>query len=214
MKKVNILLVDNHEVLVLGLKTLFERYENFHIVGEAYSGSEAIEKARSLNPDVIIMDIRMPDINGIEACREIKQNNPDINVIMLTSYADDEAVFASLMAGASGYVLKQIGTQALVEAVETVSKGQSLLDPSITSKVIEKMKEISQQNINADLQLLTSQEKKVLSLIAEGKTNREIASIMFLSEKTIRNYVSNILHKLNLQTRAQAIAYGLKNKIY
>lgn len=214
MKKINILLVDNHEVLVLGLKTLFERYEKFRIVGEAYSGTEAIEKAHSLHPDVIIMDIRMPDINGIEACREIKQNNPDINVIMLTSYADDEAVFASLIAGASGYVLKEIGTQALVKAVETVSKGQSLLDPSVTSKVIEKMREISQQNINCDLQLLTSQEKKVLSLIAEGKTNREMATIMFLSEKTIRNYVSNILHKLNLQTRAQAIAYGLKNKIY
>jgi two-component system, NarL family, response regulator DevR len=213
MEKIKILLVDDHEVLVLGLKTLFQRHENFEVIGEAYSGTEAIAKAVELRPSVVVMDIRMPDISGIEACREIKQNNPDINVIMLTSHADDDAIFASLMAGASGYVLKQIGSQALINAVETVSKGQSLLDPSVTSKVIKKMREMSQTDSNSDIHMLTAQEKKVLALIAEGKTNKEMANILFLGEKTIRNYVSNILHKLNLQTRAQAIAFGLQNKI-
>jgi two-component system, NarL family, response regulator DevR len=213
MEKIKILLVDDHEVLVLGLKTLFQRRENFEVIGEAYSGTEAITKAVELKPNVVVMDIRMPDISGIEACREIKQNNPNINVIMLTSHADDDAIFASLMAGASGYVLKQIGSQALIEAVETVSKGQSLLDPSVTNKVIKKMREMSQTNSNSDIHMLTAQEKNVLALIAEGKTNKEMANILFLGEKTIRNYVSNILHKLNLQTRAQAIAFGLQNKI-
>lgn len=213
MEKIKILLVDDHEVLVLGLKTLFQRHENFEVIGEAYSGTEAIAKAVELSPSVVVMDIRMPDISGIEACREIKQNNPDINVIMLTSHADDDAIFASLMAGASGYVLKQIGSQALINAVETVSKGQSLLDPSVTSKVIKKMREMSQTDSNSNIHMLTAQEKKVLALIAEGKTNKEMANILFLGEKTIRNYVSNILHKLNLQTRAQAIAFGLQNKI-
>jgi len=213
MEKTKILIADDHEVLVLGLKTLFLRNEKFMVVGEAYSGTEAVSKASMLKPDVVIMDIRMPGLSGIEACREIKQSNPAINVIMLTSYADDEAIFASLMAGASGYVLKQIGTRALVEAVETVSNGQSLLDPAVTSKVIEKMREMSHHNNSLDDDQLTTQEKKVLALIAEGKTNKEIAEALFLGEKTVRNYVSNILHKLNFQTRAQAIAYGLQHKI-
>lgn len=213
MGKIRILIADDHEVLVLGLKTLFQRYEKFMVVGDAYSGTEAVEKTRELKPDVVIMDIRMPGLSGIEACREIKQSQPEVNVIMLTSYADDEAIFASLMAGASGYVLKQIGTRALVEAVETVSKGQSLLDPTVTSKVIQKMREMSQHTAFPDGEQLTAQEKKVLALIAEGKTNKEIAEALFLGEKTVRNYVSSILHKLNFQTRAQAIAYGLQHKI-
>ncbi|MHB9094865.1 MAG: response regulator [Eubacteriales bacterium] len=193
------------------MKTLFQRNDRFLVVGEAYSGAEAIKKASDLKPDVVIMDIRMPGLSGIEACREIKQNTPEINVIMLTSYADDEAIFASLMAGASGYVLKQIGTQALVEAVETVSKGQSLLDPIVTNKVIDKMRKMSEYNESPYDEQLTAQEKKVLALIAKGKTNKEIAEALFLGEKTVRNYVSSILHKLNFQNRAQAIAFGLQN---
>ncbi|MFZ5640010.1 MAG: response regulator [Bacillota bacterium] len=214
MKRIRILIADDHEVLVLGLKTLFQRNDRFEVVGEAYSGTEAVTKTGLLKPEVVIMDIRMPGLGGIEACREIKQNNPGINVIMLTSYAEDDAIFASLLAGASGYVLKQIGTQALVEAVETVSKGQSLLDPMVTSKVIEKMRQMSQHHNSPADEHLTAQEKKVLALIAEGKTNKEIAEALFLGEKTVRNYVSSILHKLNFQTRAQAIAYGLQNKIF
>ena len=211
MEKIKILIADDHEVLVLGLKTLFQRNDRFVVVGEAYSGTEAIKKASDLKPDVVIMDIRMPGLSGIEACRELKQNTPEINVIMLTSYADDEAIFASLMAGASGYVLKQIGTQALVEAVETVSKGQSLLDPIVTNKVIDKMRKMSEYNEYPYDEQLTAQEKKVLAQIAKGKTNKEIAEALFLGEKTVRNYVSSILHKLNFQNRAQAIAFGLQN---
>lgn len=213
MEKIRILITDDHEVLVLGLKTLLQRHENFVVVGEAYSGVEAIDKTRELKPDVVIMDIRMSGISGIEACREIKQNQPEVNVMMFTSYAEEEAIFASLIAGASGYVLKQIGTKALIEAVETVSKGQSLLDPTVTGKVIQKMVAISRSNYFTEGEQLTAQEKKVLALIAEGKTNKEIAETLFLGEKTVRNYVSNILHKLNFQTRAQAIAFGLQNKI-
>ena len=212
MKNIKILIADDHEVLVLGLKALFQRIERFEVVGEAYTGEEAVKQSLLLKPDTVIMDIRMPGISGIEACREIKQQNPEINVIMLTSYADEEAIFASLMAGASGYILKEIGTKSLIDAVEAVSDGHSLLDPVITGKVIEKMRTMSQIASNDD-ELLTRQEKNVLALIADGKTNREIANKLFLSEKTVRNYVSSILHKLNFQTRAQAIAYGIQHRL-
>lgn len=213
MKKFRILLADDQEVLVLGLKALFHRIDKFEVVGEAFTGEEAVNKSFLLKPQIVIMDIRMPGISGIEACREIKQENPKINVIMLTSYADDEAVFASLMAGASGYVLKEIGTKSLIEAVEAVGNGHSLLDPIVTSKVIEKMRTMSQIAFNDD-ELLTRQEKNVLALIADGMTNKEIAGQLFLSEKTVRNYVSSILHKLNFKTRAQAIAYGIQHRLY
>lgn len=212
MKKIKIVIADDHEVLVLGLKALFQRIERFEVVGEAYTGEEAVKQSLLLKPDTVIMDIRMPGMSGIEACREIKQDNPEINVIMLTSYADEEAIFASLMAGASGYILKEIGTKSLIDAVEAVSDGHSLLDPVTTSKVIEKMRTMSQIASNDD-ELLTRQEKNVLALIADGKTNREIANKLFLSEKTVRNYVSSILHKLNFQTRAQAIAYGIQHRL-
>lgn len=212
LKKIRILIADDHEVLVLGLKALFQRIERFEVIGEAFSGEEAVSKSLLLKPDIVIMDIRMPGMSGIEACREIKQENPDISVVMLTSYADNDAIFASLMAGASGYVLKEIGTRPLIEAVDAASNGHSLLDPVVTSKVIDKMRSLSQIACNDD-DLLTRQEKKVLALIADGKTNREIADKLFLSEKTVRNYVSSILHKLNFQTRAQAIAYGIQHRI-
>ncbi|MDI6880742.1 MAG: response regulator transcription factor [Desulfitobacteriaceae bacterium] len=213
MKRFRLLIVDDHEVVVMGLKAMFRRNDHFEIAGEAYSGTEAIEKNHLLKPDIVIMDIRMPGLSGIEACREIKQSNPETNVIMLTSFADDDAVFASLMAGASGYVLKDIGTQALMEAVDAVGKGQSLLDPAVTSKVIDKMRQMSiKSTLDTDEQL-TTREKKVLALITVGKTNREMAAELFLSEKTVRNYVSSILHKLKFQTRAQAIAYGLQTEI-
>ncbi len=201
---------------MIGLKTLLERKSNIVVVAEAKSGEEAIELSKRLNPDVILMDIRMPGLSGIEACREIKSNNPKTKVIMLTSYADEEAVLASLVAGAEGYVLKQIGSEALVDAVERVSKGQALLDPEITKKVIEKVKhsEIEKdQEYPQILQKLTDQEKKILALMTEGKTNKQIAAELFLADKTVRNYISNMLHKLNFETRAQAIAFGLKNRV-
>lgn len=212
-KKTKILLVDDHEVVLVGLKTLLKHNPQFEVVGEALSAAEGVEKALALEPDVVVMDIRMPDGSGIEACREIKAHKPEINIIMLTSYADDEAVMASIMAGAAGYVLKEIGGQALVNAIETVSRGQGLLDPKITQKVLAKMKQGSGKEIQPELEKLTAQEIKILVLMADGKTNKEIAETIFLSENTVRNYVSNILHKLNFSSRAHAIAYSIKHQM-
>ncbi len=204
---IKVLIADDHEVVREGLKALFQRQPEFVLAGEAEMPTEAVEKAIVTRPDVVVMDIRFPEGSGIEACREIIQNNPSCKVIMLTSYADDEAVFASIMAGASGYVLKQIGSQKLIEAVHAVYSGQSLLDPMIVRKVLDRMKHMMQEPKGKSL---TTQEKKILGLMAEGRTNKEIAAEVYLSEKTVRNYVSNILSKLNLSNRSQAAAYVLK----
>jgi DNA-binding NarL/FixJ family response regulator len=214
--KIRVLLVDDHELLMLGLKTLLERKANIEVVATVKSGEEAIEAAQKTDLDIILMDIRMPGLSGIEACREIKENKPGTKVIMLTSYADEEAILASLVAGAEGYVLKQIGSDALVDAVEKVSQGQALLDPVVTKKVIEMVKNIEIEKNQGQpeiLSALTEQEKKVLGLMTQGKTNKEIADKLFLSDKTVRNYVSGILHKMDFQNRTQAIAFGLKNKL-
>lgn len=204
---IKVLIADDHEVVREGLKALFQRQPEFVLAGEAETPTEAVEKAIVTRPDVVVMDIRFPEGSGIEACREIIQNNPSCKVIMLTSYADDEAVFASIMAGASGYVLKQIGSQKLIEAVHAVYSDQSLLDPMIVRKVLDRMKHMMQEPKGKSL---TTQEKKILGLMAEGRTNKEIAAEVYLSEKTVRNYVSNILSKLNLSNRSQAAAYVLK----
>ena len=204
--RVAILLVDDHEVVRMGLKTLLDRREGFSVVGEAGSVADAISAARQTQPDVIVMDIRLPDGNGVEACREIRGELPDTKVIMLTSYADDEAVYGSIMAGASGYLLKQSRGQSLAEAIERVAKGESLLDPSVTEKVLARMRSLASGE-GDELAALSSQEKKILSLIAEGKTNKEIAGEVFLSDKTVKNYVSSILSKLNLRRRSEAAAF-------
>lgn len=215
-KKVKVMLVDDHELLILGLKALLDKKENIEVIGEASSGEEAIKLCKELEPEVVVMDIRMPGISGIEACREIKQYNPKIKVLMLTSYADDEAVFASLIAGAEGYVLKEIGNNDLANAIKKVSLGQSLLDPAITKNVIDRLKKLESTSDFDNLEVLeelTNQEKKVLVLITEGMTNKKIAENLFLGEKTARNYVSNILRKLGFSSRSEVIAFGLKNKI-
>ena len=204
--RVAILLVDDHEVVRMGLKTLLDRREGFSVVGEAGSVAEAISAARQTRPDVIVMDIRLPDGNGVEACREIRGELPDTKVIMLTSYADDESVYGSIMAGASGYLLKQTRGQSLAEAIERVAKGESLLDPSVTEKVLARMRSLASGE-GDELAALSSQEKKILSLIAQGKTNKEIAGEVFLSDKTVKNYVSSILSKLNLRRRSEAAAF-------
>ncbi len=204
-ENIKILIADDHEVVREGLKALLQRQPEFVLVGEAETPEEAVQKALDTGPDVVIMDIRFPQGSGIEACREIIQSQPTSKVIVLTSYADDEAVFASIMAGASGYVLKQIGSQGLMEAVRSVYQGRSLLDPMVTQKVISRMKSLLHEERNEAG--LTAQEKKILALMAEGKTNKEIAAMVHLGEKTVRNYVSNILGKLNLSNRAQAAAY-------
>jgi two-component system, NarL family, response regulator DevR len=203
---VAILLVDDHEVVHMGLRTLLDRREGFTVVGEAGTVAEAVNAARQHHPDVIVMDIRLPDGNGVEACREIRADLPDTKVIMLTSYADDEAVYGSIMAGASGYLLKQTRGQNLAEAIERVARGESLLDPSVTEKVLARMRALASGE-GDELAALSAQEKKILGLIAEGKTNKEIAAEVFLSDKTVKNYVSSILSKLNLRRRSEAAAF-------
>lgn len=208
---IKILIADDHELVREGLRVVVQRQPDFTLVGEADTPDDAVEKTSVVQPDVVIMDIRFPQGSGIEACREIVQNMPDCKVIMLTSYADDEAVFASIMAGASGYVLKQIGSLGLVNAVRSVYKEGSILDPVITQKVIARMKSLIHDEQKEGL--LTPQEKKILALIAEGKTNKEIATAVCLGQNTVRNYVSTILDKLSLSNRTQAAAYVTKHGI-
>jgi two-component system response regulator DevR len=205
-----VLICDDHEVVREGLRGLIGRQAAMSVVGEAGTVAEAIEVAGRAKPDVVIMDVRLPDGSGVEACRTIREANPEIKVIMLTSYADDEALFASIIAGASGYLLKQTRGQAVIDAVTAVAAGRSLLDPDVTGKVLERLRETRAED--PALASLTEQERKVLGGLAEGRTNREIAEAMFLSEKTVKNYVSRILDKLGLSRRAEAAAYVAKHK--
>jgi two-component system response regulator DevR len=201
-----VLICDDHEVVREGLRTLLSRRQDIAVVGEAGTMQGAIETAAKAKPDVVIMDVRLPDGSGVEACRAIREARPETQVIMLTSYADDEALFASIVAGASGYLLKQTRGQAVVDAIQAVAQGRSLLDPDVTGKVLERVRRGRDQEDPA-IASLTDQERKVLEQLAEGKTNREIGTALFLSEKTVKNYVSRILDKLGLSRRAQAAAY-------
>jgi DNA-binding NarL/FixJ family response regulator len=175
--------------------------------------AEAVAAARRFRPDIVVMDVRLPDGTGIEACRDIRAEMPETRVVMLTSYPDEEAVLAAIMAGASGYLLKQIRGRDLVEALESIGRGSSLLDPVVTERVLERVRRIASGEGRDELAELTSQERKILMLVAEGKTNREIAAEVFLSDKTVKNYVSSILSKLNLQRRAQAAAFVAKRRL-
>ena len=209
---VKIMLVDDHEVVRMGLRTLLEKREGFAIVAEAGSVAEAVALAHESQPDVIVMDVRLPDGTGVEACREIRGERPETKVIMLTSYADDEAVYGSIMAGASGYLLKQTRGRSLAEAIERVAAGESLLDPGITDKVLTRMRQLAAGETD-ELASLSPQERRILGLIAEGKTNKEIAEEVFLSDKTVKNYVSSILSKLNLRRRSEAAAFIAERRI-
>ncbi|HEY5640525.1 MAG TPA: response regulator transcription factor [Dehalococcoidia bacterium] len=204
--QIKILLVDDHEVVRMGLRTLLERRDNIVVVGEAGTVEEAIAAAERTEPDVIVMDIRLPDGSGVDACREIRGHRPETKVIMLTSYADDEAIYGSIMAGASGYLLKQTRGPDLAQAIGRVTAGESLLDPGITEKVLRRMRDLAEGESD-ELAALTPQERKIIGLIAEGKTNKEIAEDVFLSDKTVKNYVSSILSKLNLRRRSEAAAF-------
>ncbi len=209
-RQLRLLVVDDHEVVREGLVAMLDRRPNFQVVAEAGSVAESIEMARKFVPDLVIMDVRLPDGSGIEACREIRAEMPQTRVVMLTSYPDEEAVFSAIVAGASGYLLKQVRGRDLIAALEAVGRGESLLDPAVTEKVLERVRRIATGGAQDDLAQLTSQEQKILLLVAEGKTNKEIAAEVFLSDKTVKNYVSSILSKLNLQRRAQAAAYVAK----
>ena len=207
---IRVLLCDDHEVVREGLRGLIGRQAGMSVVGEAGSVAESVEAAARSKPDVVIMDVRLPDGSGVEACRSIREADPNVRVIMLTSYADDEALFASIIAGASGYLLKQTRGQAVVDAVIAVAAGRSLLDPDVTGKVLERLRETRAED--PAIAALTEQERKVLAGLAEGRTNREIGEKLFLSEKTVKNYVSRILDKLGLSRRAEAAAYMAKHK--
>ena len=212
-RPLRLLVVDDHEVVRQGLVALIDRREKFQVVAEAGTVEEALDAARRFQPDLVIMDVRLPDGSGIEATREIRAENPAIRVVMLTSYPDEEAVLSAIIAGASGYLLKQIRARDLVIALEAVGRGESLLDPAVTEKVLERVRRIASGTYTDELAQLTAQEQKILQLVAEGKTNKEIASEVFLSDKTVKNYVSSILSKLNLQRRAQAAAFVAKHRL-
>jgi len=207
---VRIMVVDDHEVVRLGLKNLLTRQPGWEVVAEAGTVASAIEMANQHVPDVVVMDIRLSDGSGIDACREIIKAHPQIKVIMLTSFAEDELLFNAISAGAVGYVLKQVGNDDLVRAIETIARGDALLDPSVTGQVLAKLRGVTLSQAFSDL---SERELKVLALIAQGKTNREIAANLYLGEGTVRNYVSNILDKLGLSNRAEATAYAVRHNL-
>jgi DNA-binding NarL/FixJ family response regulator len=205
---IRVFLLDDHEIVRTGLRSLFEADEGFTVVGEAATAREALDRIPPTKPDVAILDVRLPDGSGIEVCREIRSSHSEIACVMLTSYADDEALFSAVMAGASGYVLKQVGTLDLVGDIKKVAGGQSLLDPALAERVLERLRDGPDED--PLLASLTPQERKILDLIAEGQTNRQIAGVLFLAEKTVKNYVSNMLAKLGMERRTQAASYATR----
>jgi len=204
---IRVLIVDDHHVVRLGLRALLDRHAGFDVVGEAGTVSAAVEEAKRLHPDVVLLDVRLPDGKGYEACRQIHQLLPDVRVLFLTSYADEQTVLESLDAGGDGYLLKEIDEAALVQGIRSVANGQSILDPAITRRVLERARTPSVPTGEAKWATLSPQEKRVLSLVAEGKTNKEIGLDLGLSDKTVKNYLSNILEKLQLTRRSQAAAF-------
>ena len=205
---IRVFLVDDHEVVRRGLVSLIAMEDDIEVVGEAGSVADALSRLPAARPEVMVLDVRLPDGDGIELCREIKSAHPEIACLMLTSFSDDEALFSAILAGASGYLLKQIKTADLLEAIRRVSRGESLLDPAITAKVLARLRDPSPEDDL--LSKLSPQEHKILDLIADGQTNREIAKEMFLAEKTVKNYVSNLLAKLGMSHRSEAAAYAAR----
>jgi two-component system response regulator DevR len=213
MTRRRILLVDDHEVVRLGLRALLERHPGFEVVAEATTAREAVDRTIAYNPDVVVMDIRLPGGSGIEACQEITTRCPNAKVIMLTSYAEDEMLFSAIRAGAAGYVLKQIGGDDLVRAIEAVGRGEALLDPAVTQRVFQEVRKAAREEEASAFADLTQQEMHVLQLVSEGRTNRQIAEALFLGEGTVRNYVSSILSKLSVRNRAEAAAYAVEHNL-
>ena len=206
-RRLSLLVVDDHEVVRQGLVALLGRRAEFHVVAEAGTVAEAVQAARRFRPDLVVMDVRLPDGSGIEACREIRAELSETRVVILTSYPDEDAVLSAIIAGASGYLLKQVRARDLVAALKAVGRGESLLDPAVTGRVLERIRRIATADQPDELAQLTAQEQKILLHVAEGRTNKEIAAKVFLSDKTVKNYVSSILAKLNLERRTQAAAY-------
>ena len=208
-RPVTVYLLDDHEIVRRGIRDLLMLEDDIEVVGESGTAHEAIEEIVSLAPDVAILDGRLPDGSGIDVCREVRSRNPAIAALILTSFDDDEALFAAIMAGAAGYVLKQVRGNELVETVRRVAAGQSTLDPAVTTAVLDRLRKGAQQS--SALDQLTAQEQRILALIGQGMTNRQIAATVFLAEKTVKNYVSSVLAKLGLESRTQAAIYATKN---
>jgi DNA-binding NarL/FixJ family response regulator len=207
---INVFLVDDHEVVRRGVAALLGSEDDIEVIGEAGSAEQAVARIPALRPDVAVLDVRLPDGSGVEVCREVRSRVPELACLMLTSYADDDALFDAVMAGASGYVLKQIHGTDLVGAVRTVASGQSLLDPQTTAAMLQRLR--GQAARKDPLAALSGQERHILELIGEGLTNRQIGERLFLAEKTVKNYVSNLLAKLDMQRRTQAAALAARLK--
>lgn len=205
--RIRILIVDDHEVVRIGLGTLLARYPQFQIAGEAGSVATAVEAATRLKPDVVLLDVRLPDGSGFDACRQMQRLEPSPKVLVLTSVANDDTVFEAIAAGAEGFLMKEVNGAVLVDALERVASGQSILDPSVTHLVLSRVKSAGEHAAPDKLERLSPQERRVLTLVADGKTNKEIGLEMGLSDKTVKNYLSNLLDKLQLSRRSQAAAF-------
>jgi len=208
---IRLLIVDDHKVVRLGLHTLLNRHPGIEVVGEAGTVAAAVAETARLQPDVVLMDVRLPDGNGFEACRQIRKSQLETRVLFLTSFADEDIVLESIDAGGDGYLLKEIDEENLVRAIRSVAAGQSILDPAVTRRVLERVKNSDTQNTKDGLDVLSGQERRVLALVAEGKTNKEIGVALGLSDKTVKNYISNILEKLQMTRRSQAAAFFVQH---
>jgi two-component system response regulator DevR len=206
-RPVRVFLVDDHEIVRRGFAGLLKDEPGFEVVGEASTSEDALARIPATQPDVAVLDVRLPDGDGVAVCREIRSTNPGVRCLILTAYADEDALFAAIMAGASGYVLKQASVAELVRALKTVAAGESTLDPAVTNRVLDRLRHDADET-DERIADLTRQEQRILALIADGLSNREIAEKMFLAEATVRNYVSNLLAKLGLSRRTQAAIYG------
>ncbi|MFL5660861.1 MAG: response regulator [Ktedonobacteraceae bacterium] len=215
MSRIRLMIVDDHEVVRLGMRAAFELEPDINMVGEASNGAEALAKVGVLAPQVILMDVRMEKLGGIEACREIKSLYPDVHVLMITSYADDDAVLASMLAGASGYLLKNMSRAELLRAIRLAAAGQSLLDPQLAKQATARLTNLATGKVQTQVpgDELTEREREVLALVARGYTNKKIADSLFVSEKTARNHVSHILEKLGLSRRSEAAAFAVEHKL-
>ena len=211
MAHVRIMVVDDHEVVRTGLRAILEPEDDLEVVAEAGSGDEAVRAIGNPPPDVVLMDVRMGDMSGTEACRLIKSAHPDVRVLMLTSFGEEEAVMAAILAGASGYLLKNSGRAELLSAIRAVAGGQSLLDPSVTKKVMERLASLTQKESDRAVEALSEREREVVELVARGLTNREIAEKLIISENTARNHVSRILDKLGLTRRSEAAVFAAQH---
>ena len=213
MSKLRLLLVDDHQVVRVGLRAVLDGEPDIEVVAEAGTAAQAVQQAGDWQPDVVIMDVRLPDRSGLAACQEIRQRWPRIQVLVLTSYADEELVLEAISAGAAGYILKQLDTSELVKLVHAVARGDAVLDPIVTQKLLQRVRRAEHESHEAAFRELSERELDVLALVADGKTNAEIAAQLYLSEKTVGNHVSTILSKLNLTNRIEAATYAVRNHI-